>query len=163
VPGDVVVRQQHLGHARGRLGLVVAQPAQLGDRERRHQDAAGHLGTRLRSAHLGDQGRGLGGRPGVVPEQRVAHRLPVVTERDHAVLLTPDRHRVGALEQACGGDVDRAQPGPRIHLGPRRMRRLTCTDHAAVIGVDQQCLGRLRRGVDTKDEGHAPYLVRHLN
>ena len=55
VERDVVVRQQHVGHPGGGLGLVVAQPAELGGGERRDQHAADRLGAGLRSPVLGDQ------------------------------------------------------------------------------------------------------------
>jgi hypothetical protein len=150
------VREQHLGHPGRALRLGVAQPAQLGDRERRDQHAAGHVGAGLGSAHLLDQRRGLGRGPGVVPEQRVAHRRAGRVEADQPVLLAAHRDAVGAPEQAVGRGVHRAQPGPRVDLGAGRVRRRTLPVHGPVVGVHEQRLGGLRRGVDTQDEGHAP-------
>jgi hypothetical protein len=150
------VRQQHLGHSAGVVGFVVAQPAQLGRGERGDHDAADRVRARLRAAELLDQVLGLGRGPGVVPQQRVAHRLPGLVQGDHAVLLPSDRDRVGALDQPVGGHRQRVQPGARIHLGARRVRSRALADHGAVVGVEEQRLGGLRRGVDAEDEGHAP-------
>ena len=48
------------------------------------------------------------------------------------------------------------QPGPRVDLGAGRVRARPLRHHRAVVGVDEQRLGGLRRGVDAQDEGHAP-------
>ena len=137
--------EQDRRHARSAVGLVVAQPAQLGDREGGDQHAADRVGARLRTAHLGDQVVGRAGGAGVVPEQGVAHRLAVGVEGDHAVLLAGDGDRVGPLEQAVGRVVDGAEPGPGIDLGAGRVRSRAYVDDAPVVGVDEERLGRLGR------------------
>ena len=151
---DVVVRQQHAAHARGVVGLVVAQPPQLARGERGDQDAADGVGAGLRPAHLVDQVARGPGRSGVVPQQRVAHRRTGVVESDHPVLLACHGDRVGTLQHALGRGVDGAQPGARVDLGAVRVGRGARLQDAPVVGVDEQCLGRLGRGVDAEDESH---------
>ncbi len=154
VERDVVVGEQDARHPCGVLRLVVAQPAQLGGGERGDEDAADRVGAGLRSAHLLDEVERRTCRAGVVPEEGVAHRCAGRVQRHHAVLLAGDRDRVGAVEQAVGRLVDGTQPGPRVDLGARRVRRRTRLDDLAAVGVHQEGLGRLGGGVDAQNESH---------
>ena len=95
-PRQPVVGQAHRRRTTCLLGLVLGQPAQLGDGERRHRDHADGLRPRP-PAHLGTTellhqvacGRR---RAGVVPQQRGPYDVAVVVEADHPVLLPTDRH-----------------------------------------------------------------------
>jgi hypothetical protein len=159
------VGEQHLVGAGRGVGLVVTQPAQLGRGERRDQHAADRVGGGLRAAELADQVVGLLRRAGVVPQQRVVHRLAGRVERDHAVLLPTDRERGRPGEQPVGRGVEGAQPGARVDRGAVRVGGGLLGHDLAGRRVHEDCLGRLGRGVDAEDEvrSHAPCLIRVLN
>ena len=82
----VVLGQQHVADARVDLGLVRAQPQQLGRREARQRAVAGQRDQPLEADAPLDLGA-LGGRALVVPEDRRAQHALVLVERDEAVHL----------------------------------------------------------------------------
>src|SRR5699024_9865455 len=152
--------EQHACGALGVLRLVIAHPAQLGGGEGGDHQAADLLDARLGPAHLLDQGLGLRGGAGVVPQQRVAHHLAVCVEQHHAVLLSADGHGLGALEQRPGGLVDRGEPGTGIDLGAVRVGGAALLEDLAGRGVDQERLGGLGGGIDAEHGGGHQVILR---
>jgi hypothetical protein len=157
--------QEHTMRAGRGLRLVVAEPAQLGRRERRDEDAADRLGTGFRAAHLVDQLEGLVARSHVVPEDGVAYGDVRRVEDDHAVLLPTDRNGAGPVQEPRARPVERGEPGARVDRGAVGMGRGLLRDDLAGRGVDEERLGRLGGRVDAqhKVSSHATGLVRHLN
>ena len=162
-PRQPVVREADGGDAARIVGLMIRQPAQLGDRQRGDRDAADGVGPGLPSgrlvsiAQLADEIAGGLGRTGVVPQQGGSDDLAVGVEDDHAVLL-PAHGQGGDVVEAAGV-VDRLpqRPPPMIgvDLGAIGMRRLGLADEGAGDGVADDDLAGLRRGVDAGDECHA--------
>ena len=108
------------------LGLVVAQPAQLGGGEGGDQDAADRVRAGLRSAHLGDEVAGGPGRPGVVPQQGVADRRRRPRRGRPCRAAGPPTATASARSSRPSvAVVDGAQPGPRVDLGAGRVGRRT--------------------------------------
>ncbi len=158
LPGQPVVREADGGRARGVVGLVVAEPAQLGDRERRDRHQPDRVDPGLRSAELVDQvERGLGG-AGVVPEQSRAYDGSVGVEADHAVLLAADGDRVDVVEPARGLDglLERVPPRIRMHLGALRVGSVTAAHERTGLRIADDDLAGLGRGVDPGNEWHVP-------
>ena len=122
-PGQPVVGQQDPARAGGDVRLGAGGPAQLGGGDARDRDGAHRLGPRGGPAELLDQRRGVGRGPGVVPQQRVAHRLAVLVEQHHPVLLArdPDRRDVAGADLAERAR-QRVPPGPGIDLRAVRVR-----------------------------------------
>ncbi len=97
VARDVVVGEQHPLRTGGGIGLVIAQPPQLGRGERCDEHAADSFGAGGRSAHLVDQVESFLAGTGVVPQDRVVDGLVVRIEGDHPVLLAADGDGFGAI------------------------------------------------------------------
>ena len=112
----------------------------------------------LATAQLGHQVRGGLRRPGVVPEQGRAYDVAGLVEADHAVLLAADRDRGHVVEPA--GRRDRRLAGPSTRRPDRpRCRRGGVPGRSrtqpAGVGVADDDLAGLGRGVDPGDQGHA--------
>ena len=111
--------KQHAPHRGEHIGLVLAQPGELGDGEggdghaaaaAAHVSAAESLDEHLRLR------RGLG----VVPELGRPQHLVLRVEHHHAVLLTGDRDRIDLrCARARVRLLERLPPRGRILLGPR--------------------------------------------
>jgi hypothetical protein len=142
------------------VGLVLGQPAQLGDGERRHRHRPDGRGPGVPAAELGDEVLGGGGGAGVVPEQGVADDLAVLVEADHAVLLAADGDRGHVVQAACVGSrlLDSGPPGGGVDLGAVGVARAAGADQLAGLGVADDDLAGLGRGVDPGDEraAHVP-------
>ena len=96
--GQPVVGQPDPSDALEGGGLAPAHPAQLGDGEAGDRHAAARVRPPL-GAELGDEGLGVVGRLGVVPQLgRSDHRAGRV-EHDEAVLLSGDRDGCGRAPQ----------------------------------------------------------------
>ena len=123
-PGQPVMGECDGSDTCGVLRFGVAQPAQLGRRERRDghntQSRRVHIST-----HLGDQVAGGTSTAGVVPEQCVADDPAVLVEDDHAVLLPCHRDGSDIIESASlrKSRLQSVPPGGGRHLRSRRMRR----------------------------------------
>ena len=125
--GEPVVREQDGGDAPERLGLVAAQPVQLGDGEGRDGDTAAGLGPGGRPARQGvQQHGGVGRRLRVVPQLGRAQDLAVVSEDDQPMLLRGDRQRARRLTARDGGfgtgGVERVLPRRGVLLAAGRGR-----------------------------------------
>ena len=118
--GEPVVRQRDRSDPGGDVRLVLGQPAQLRDRERRREHRPGELGASLRSAELVDELLGRRRRAEVVPEQRRSQHLTGVVEDHHPVLLGADTDGIGAFQQAVAGALESA---PTKRRGRSRCRR----------------------------------------
>ena len=162
---DVILGQQDVGDPGPGLGLVLADPDELGRREAGQGIVAGDLDQPLRPDGLPDQ---VAFRAGslVVPEDRRPEHVVGPIEQDGAVHLPgqPDRGDVVGTDPGRGQDrpdrgLRRGPPQGRVLLAPQR---LGCRE--VVLGdadrpdearlVDQDGLGRGRRDVDAQDEGH---------
>ena len=156
------MRQADGGRTRGVLRLVVAQPAQLGDRERRDRHQPDRVHPRRRAAELVDQVEGGLRGAGVVPQQRRAYDGAGLVEADHAVLLAADRDRRDVVEPAGGRDrlLERVPPGVGVHLGALGMGGGPAADQRTGVRVADDDLAGLGRGVDPGDERHAADCVR---
>ncbi len=154
-PGQPVVRQGDGGDASRVLGLVVAQPAQLRDRERRDRHEAGAVGQGC-GPELADQVfRRLRG-TGVVPQQGVADDASLGIEGDQAVLLPADRPGLDVIE-ATGirdGRLQRDPPCLGIDRRAIGMRSAAGAHDGTRLGVDDDDLAGLGRGVDPENECH---------
>ena len=106
------------------------------------------------AAELGDKLGRLRRRLHVVPQHGGPDHRAGVVERDHAVLLRRDPHRVRPLEQAAPGRRQRLPPAVRMALGPVRVRRGRLGDDRPVLGLDEEHLGGLRGGIDPCDQRH---------
>ena len=104
--------------AREHVGLVLAQPRELRDRERRHRHRADRVGPRLR-APRSYQRVGLRRRLGVVPELGRPQHPALVVEHDHAVLLARHADR---LDVAAVLVEQRRQRCPTIRRGSCSLR-----------------------------------------
>jgi hypothetical protein len=147
------VGQQHRDGPRRVLGLVLGEPAQLGDGEAGQRHAADGIGPRGR-AQLGDEVGRRARRPDVVPEQRRPHDVPRVVEGDHAVLLAGDGDRGDLIQQPATRGLEGAPPVLGIDLGAGGMRSARLVHHGAGVGIADDDLARLGRRVDPGDECH---------
>ena len=138
------MRQADGRGAGGRLGLVVAQPAQLGDRQRRDRDAAHRVGPRLRTAELVDQvGRGVRAER-VSFHSSAGRTTPAgLVEADHAVLLAahgrPRRRRRARRPRA----IRLVERGRTTPPGRPRCRRGAAARPSRTQGA--RCRRRRRR------------------
>ena len=160
VPRDVVVGEQHPVDAARGVGLVVAQPPELGRRERRHQHAPD------RAAHACGPPISAMSSAAAAAERMSFHssascdRLPGAS-RPPCRAADHRPHRAGASEQ--GRRPPRGvEPGARVDrrpfgVGGRRLR-----DDRPAVGIDQERLGGLGGGVDAEDQG-SPIFIRLLN
>ena len=157
LPGQPVVGQADGRRTCGVLGLVVAQPAQLGDGERRDRHQPDRVHPRPGTAELVDQVEGGLRGAGVVPQQRRSYDGAGLVEADHAVLLAADRDRRDVVEPAGGRDrlLERVPPGVRVHLGALGMGGGPAADQLTGVRVADDHLAGLGRGVDPGDERHA--------
>ena len=74
------------------------------------------------------------------------------------------RDRAGALEQAGAGRASNAPSQARGSTSvPGGCGADLLRDDRAVVGIDEEGLGRLGGGVHAEDERHPSYLVRDLN
>jgi hypothetical protein len=147
------VRQENATHPGERLGLVLSQPGQLGDGERRYGHAAARGGPRARTQPVYQYGR-LRRRLGVVPELGRAQHAVARVQHHHSVLLARDSHRVGSRRARLRvRSLERRRPGSRVLLraGRRhwRVQRASARDQTPVVGVANLHLGGLRRRVDS--------------
>ena len=163
-PGEVVVGQADRGGARRVVGLVVGQPAQLGHRERGDRHRPDRLRPRRRAvavaAQLGDQVGGRAAGPGVVPQQRGAYDGAVLVQADHAVLLPAHRDRGDVVEAAGRGRglLEGVPPGLRVDLGAVGVRGAPRADDLSRLGIADEDLAGLGRGVDSGNERHVHNL-----
>ena len=149
---EPVVRQAHgRGDVRG-VGVVLGDPAQLGDGERRHRDQARGISPLLR-AELRDELVSSPRRARVVPQQRGPHHGAVPVEQHHAVLLPAHRNRGDVSETTRIGDrrVQRDVPVGGVDLRAVRVRGTTLADQLTRDGIADDDLARLRGGVDAGD------------
>jgi hypothetical protein len=149
------VRERDGRHPRGVVGFVVAQPAQLGDRERRDRHETG-APREFIGAELGGQIGRRTRRARVVPQQGIADHVAVGIQGHHAVLLAPDRPRDDVGETAGVRDrrAQRRPPGFGVHLGAVRMGAAAFAHHGAGVRVHHDDLARLGRRVDPHDQRH---------
>ena len=150
---------EHAGAGPGQVvRLGIPHPAQLADRGRGNRNEAGRVGPRL-GAELADE---VGGRlrgTGVVPQQRISHDLAVLVEQHHAVLLAADGHGGHPVEQAPAARLlPRRPPVAGVDLGAVGVRRTPGAHHLPGVGVADDDLAGLGRGVDPGDE----QTIRHV-
>ena len=143
----VVLRQEDVMDPCVRLGLVLAQPEQLGRREAGQRSVAGErdqpLETDARLDLLAFRRRSL-----VVPEDRRPQHPLVRPERDQPVHLP--RQAYGACGQASQAGLGRAPPVLGVLLRPARMRG------GARVALVRRCEDlALRRDSDRLDPGGA--------
>ena len=155
VGGHVVVRQQHPLDPGRVLGLVVAQPAQLGHGEGRHQHAAHRLGTRLgtavlaRSAPRPRRPSGCRSRAGPAEPGR-----PSPSRATMPCCWPPTATAAARSSEGRRDGVGRRQPRTGVHLGARLGAERCRVDDHTLVGVHQEGLRGLRRGVDSEHQGH---------
>ena len=131
---DVVLRQHHACDARVRLGLVTAQPEELGRGEAGQRTVPRQLDQALEPDALLDLGALEGGAL-VVPEDRGTDHAPGLVEHDETVHLAreadpgdlaPGRHLgergLGGTQPVAGILLRPARPrgGERVAVGRRR-------------------------------------------
>ena len=141
-------------HPGGVGGLVLGQPAQLGDGEGHRRHGAGARRPLGRPAELRDQRRGLRRGLHVVPEHRVPDDRARGVEHHHAVLLRPDADRVRPLQEPAPGRGQRLPPVVRVAFRAVRVRRAGGSDDGPVVGPAQQHFGGLRGGINPCDQIH---------
>src|SRR5699024_8625702 len=149
-PGQPVVGEDD-GSDPGRIvGFVLAQPAQLCAGERGDGQDSG-AGNEVLGPDLGDEIAGGGIAAQIVPQKRVADDASLAVEGDEPVLLAADADR-GHIVEAPGGGDRRLQRGPPllgIHLGAGRVRGRTGAHDGSGVGIGDDDLAALRRGVDS--------------
>ena len=114
---DVVLGQQHVGDARPDLGLVRANPGQLGRREPGQRVVAGDLDEALRADGRADR-VALGGRALVVPQDRRPQDLARGVEQHEPVHLPGEPDALDVV----GRDARRP---PARRRSPRSRRSTT--------------------------------------
>jgi hypothetical protein len=137
------------------LRLGVAQPPELRDRERRDWNHAGSASV-FGGTHLFGQVPRRLGAAGVVPEQSRSDHPTVGVEGDHAVLLARYRDGRDVIQPAgivdCG--PERLPPQLRIDFGPVGMGGPSLRMQCARLGVSDDDLAALGRGVYSGNQGH---------
>ena len=168
-PCQPVMRQRHRCDSGCCLGLMVPQPAQLGDGE--SGDRHGPDGIRppqgaVHRAAFAQLINEVSGSPRgsrVIPQQGRADHVSVDVKTRQAVLLTTDRHGLDVVK-ATGLTKCLAQGLPpvfRIDLGAGGMGRSPLANEARCLGVANDDLARLGGGVNTSDERHQEVLSVH--
>ena len=154
-PRQPVVRERDGRDLGGVVRLGVAQPAELGDGERRDGDEP-RTGGEIRRAKLLDEVRGGSRGTGVVPQERVTDHVAVGVEGDHPVLLSA--HGDGVDVRDAAGIRDRLLYGvpPRggIDRGAVRVRRATQANLGARREIPDDDLATLSGRVHPCDESH---------
>ena len=156
-PGQPVVRQAHRRRRRGVVRLVLGEPAQLRDGERRHRHDADGVGPRLRRRAR---------RPG--PRAAWAERVSFHSSAGRTTSPRSSRQTMpccwpptaiaatSSSPPACG---DRLVQGASQAAGstsvPSGCGARPCAHQLAGLGVADDDLARLGRGVDAGDERHS--------
>lgn len=155
-PRQVVVREHHRCGSQGVLGLHAGHPSRLGHGEGRHRHAPHRLGPCLLAAELGDQVHGVRRRPRVIPQQCRANDVAVLVQGDHSVLLACDGQRGDVGKHPVSHLVEGREPRAGRHLGPVRVGGTGLADEDPRLGIADDDLHGLRRGVDSCDKrsGH---------
>ena len=162
---EVVLGQEHVRGRSPDVGLVVADPHELGRGEPGQGVVAGDLDQALGSDRRPD-GVAFGGGPLVVPQDRRPEDLVRRIQQDEAVHLAgePDRDDLGRRDAGRRQDrsdrVDAARPPqPGVLLAPQRPWDVEAVfrDPDPADGprlVDEDGLRRGGRDVDPEDEAH---------
>ena len=128
-PARPVLGHEHAVEQGVGVGLVGAQPEQLGEREARERPVLHRAAEPLVAERRAD-GLALGGGARVAPEDRRAERSPGHVEQDRGVHLArePDAANAPRAGAERGGEpaereAERALPVVRVLLGPAEARR----------------------------------------
>jgi len=155
MPRQPIMGQQHTAGRCGGFRLCTGGPAQLGHSQARDRDGPHLARPRQRPTELLNEiccgARGAG----VVPQQRRTHRLTVTIQQHHAVLLTRDRDRPHPGQQVARRTVQRVQPALWVNLSALRVPGRRLADYLPRVGVDDEHLCGLGRGINSGDERHA--------
>ncbi len=154
LPGEpeanVILREQNVRDPPVDLGLVPAQPEELGGGEARKRTVSGQLDQTTQADALLDLGA-LGAGALIVPEDRRPQHRVVVAEGDEAVHLAREAERVAVPPAELGqGRLARPPPVLGILLGPARVR-----GRERVLVLDAGEHFTRRRDRDRLDAGRA--------
>ena len=137
-PAQPIVRQTDGGNLLGVLRLVLGHPRHLGQRVGGDGGGSDGLDPALLAAgghvvrfvalgrsctELVDQGGGLRGGTGVIPEHRIANHVALLVENDHAMLLAANREGRDIVKPAglLGGLGEGLPPEFRVDRGAIRV------------------------------------------
>ena len=162
MPCQPVMRQADRRRTRCVLGFESGEPAQLGDGERcdGYRADCGRPDLRARRgiaiSELRYQRLGVGRRPRVVPQQSRSDDVTRRVETHHPVLLRCYRQPSDVVESACFAQrgSEGCRPCRRIYLGTVRVNGAAFAHQSAGLGVTNDDLARLRRGIDPGNERH---------